>query len=357
MQVYNNSTWNTLNDYQFEYTQSSPTTITDPSTGLQESTAGEFVLSQIKDVGADGSTSLPPSTYSYSQQTNYYTDDVYQPNPSTNCGPAWNTGDGSGCLLWSQSYGGNSYYLATADNGEGLHQIFSWEDARNNTHGVNGGGSNTANPNYCNTLSSGQQATYPCNETDDENWSHIVLTEQDSEVVDASSTGNTTVQQPSYYAYDLTYPLAEQECSDCVAGMYWGNQNDGDYLDYYNAKFMGFAETDVSYADGSLQKNLFYATKARDLRHQPGGLLCLPSTLRQRSLVGPGQCRPRSRVRTDSYATNGTTLLQESNHPVPGGLSAEWHLRHAGLDGRPPLRQLGWESGQRARSQQPGGSL
>jgi hypothetical protein len=32
--------------------------------------------------------------------------------------------------------------------------------------------------------------------------------------------------------------------------MYWGNQNDGDYLDYYNGKFMGFAEGDVTNPDG-----------------------------------------------------------------------------------------------------------
>ena len=42
--------------------------------------------------------------------------------------------------------------------------------------------------------------------------------------------------------------------------MYWGNQNDGDYLDYYNGTFMGFAEADVTNPDGSVQKHKFYAT-------------------------------------------------------------------------------------------------
>ena len=312
VQVNNGGTWHTLNDYQFEYTQTGPSTITDPATGLQESVAGEFVLSQIKDVGADGSTALPASTFSYSQQTEYYEDDIYQPNPATNCGPAWNTGSGSGCLLWGQSYAGNSYYLATVDNGMGLHQIFSWEDGRNNTHGVNGGGSNTANPNYCNTLSSGQQATYPCNEADDENWSHVVLTQQNSEVVNASSTGNTTVQNLTSYAYDLTYPLAEQECSDCVAGMYWGNQNDGDYLDYYNAKFMGFAETDVSNADGSVEKHHFYSTEGYGIydTSQVGCFAynppCGNDPWWQIGNAGHGH-----EYEVDSYATNGVTLLKQ----------------------------------------------
>jgi hypothetical protein len=42
--------------------------------------------------------------------------------------------------------------------------------------------------------------------------------------------------------------------------MYWGNQNDGDYLDYYNGSFMGFRETGVSNPDGTVEAHLFYAT-------------------------------------------------------------------------------------------------
>ncbi len=315
VQVNNSGIWHTLNDYQFQYTQTVPTTITDPSTGYPESTAGELALTQIQDVGADGSTSLPPSTYTYQPQTEYYEDDVYFPSPSTNCGGTimpWNTGTGSGCILWNASYAGNSYYLSTADNGQGLYQIFTWENARNNTHGVNGGGTNTADANYCNTLNPTAQATYPCNEADDENWSHIVLAEEDDEVYNASSGDNSLVQQATSYAYDLSYPLVAQECSDCVAGMYWGNQNDGDYLDYYNAQFMGFAQTDVSNADGSVEHHLYLSTLGYGIYdttqvncyayHPP----CNDDPWWDVGNAGHGH-----EIETDYYAPNGTTLLKK----------------------------------------------
>ena len=53
------ATWNTLRDYQLSYEQSGPSTITDPSTGKQESAAGMFDLTQIKEFGDDVSTALP----------------------------------------------------------------------------------------------------------------------------------------------------------------------------------------------------------------------------------------------------------------------------------------------------------
>jgi hypothetical protein len=49
-------------------------------------------------------------------------------------------------VLWSQSYAGNSSYLSSVSNGLGLAESFTWQLARNNFHGVNGGGTNAANP-------------------------------------------------------------------------------------------------------------------------------------------------------------------------------------------------------------------
>ena len=274
--TYNGASWNTLRDYQLSYEQSGPTTITDPVTNKQEQTAGYFDLTQVKEVGDDGTTAYPATTYSYTSQTEYYEDGAYTPAITSLCGPSWNTGgNGGSCDLWSQSYDGNSRYLATADNGRGLQQAFSWADARNNTHGVNSGiGSDIANPLYCDSHQSG----YPCNSADDEAWSRIVLTGRTDTVTQLTQAGQggtqtTTPVSSSYgYTYTQTYPLAAQECGDCVAGMYWGNQNDGDYLDYYNGTFMGFSAASVSNPDGSAVKHQYYTTQGWGIYDTTKGL-------------------------------------------------------------------------------------
>jgi hypothetical protein len=138
--------WNTLKDYQFSYAQKGPTGYNDPTTGKAASAAGYLWLTRLVTVGDDGATALPPRTFSYAWVNNYYVDDVYHPHSNAGCWPVWNTGTGSGCLLWNVSYDNNSWYLATADNGMGLHQTFSWATARNNSHGVNGRGSMTTTP-------------------------------------------------------------------------------------------------------------------------------------------------------------------------------------------------------------------
>ncbi len=175
--------WNTLHDYQLGYEQSGPSTITDPATGKQESMAGMFDLTTFQVFGDDGTTSQPLRSFSYTTLTEHYEDDAWLPTPSTNCGPAWNS---TSCLLWNQSYAGNSRYLSTADNGLGLHQVFSWAEARNNTHGVNGGGSNTADPLYCDGK---ETQGYPCSQADDQNWSHAVLTQETNSVVRKAQQG------------------------------------------------------------------------------------------------------------------------------------------------------------------------
>ncbi|HEY1388744.1 MAG TPA: hypothetical protein VGF38_09385, partial [Ktedonobacterales bacterium] len=304
--------WNTLTDYQFSYQQNGPVTHVDPVTDEGISTAGYFLLSKLVTVGDDGATSLPPRTFSYSPPlTNYYVDDVYHPGTGVGCGPAWNTGHGSGCLLWAHSWDGNRYYLATADNGMGLQEKFTWDIARNNTHGVNGGGSNNADPLYCSHLPLSGQSTYPCNETDDENWSRFVLVAREGDVVRAASGGNSTVSSVTQYAYKLTWPLPEQACPDCVAGMYWGNQNDGDYLDYYNALFMGFAEADVGNPDGSVEYHKYLSTKGYGLYDATVPCLayvkpCHASPWWDIANAGHGH-----ETEADYFDTDGTTLLKQ----------------------------------------------
>jgi YD repeat-containing protein len=277
--TYNASTWNTVRDYQLSYEQSGPTTITDPATGKQISTAGYLDLTQLQEVGDDGTTAYPPTTFSYTSQTENYEDGSYTPYSTTFCGPSWNTGGNGGtCDLWSQTYDGNSRYLASVSNGQGLLTTFTWANARNNTHGVNAGGS-SIDPIYCNSHQSG----YPCNSADDQAWSRIVVTGQTNTVVQLTQSGqgglrwSTLVTNTHAYTYQLAQ-LQAQECLDCVAGMYWGNQNDGDYLDYYNGHFMGFAETDVSNPDGSIAVHKYFATEGYGV-YDTSLVTSCPSTL------------------------------------------------------------------------------
>ena len=60
-----------------------------------------------------------------------------------------------------------------------------------------------------------------------------------------------------------------------------------------------------------------------------------------------------SRYEADYYDTNGTTLLKKTT-ALPGGLSSKWGQRDAD---RSDIRHLGWQPGQHAGSQQPGGCL
>src|SRR5262249_45240375 len=146
------------------------------------------------------------------------------------------------CVLWSQSYAGNSSYLSSVSNGLGLTQSFSWQLARNNFHGVNGGGARTDNPFSCKKPA--VQSTHPCHIPDGESMSRAVLTQRTESTVRVSQNGqggtrsSTPVAGTTAYSYQVPYPLPVQECPDCVASFYWGNQNDFDLLDYYNGKFM-----------------------------------------------------------------------------------------------------------------------
>ncbi len=209
--------WNTLRDYQLSYEEGGPSTITDPQSGQQESTAGILDLTQLSVVGDDGATLEPIRTFTYTSLTEHYEDDSL-PHPTGNCGPSWNTG----CLMWSQSYGGNSRYLASTTNGLGLLQTYTWAEGRNNTFGVPGGGTNNLDPLYCDGT---QQATYPCTQADDQNWSHAVLTQMTSQVVRLSQHGqggqqtNFTVTSTTAYFYQLS-TFTATPCPLCQQGMY-----------------------------------------------------------------------------------------------------------------------------------------
>src|SRR5262249_23180268 len=128
------------------------------------------------------------------------------------------------------------------------------------------------------------QAGYPCDLADDQSWSRIVVQQRDDTVVQVTQNGqggtqtNTPVTSSHVYTYQLTYPLAAQECGDCVAGMYWGNQNDGDYLDYYNSKYMGFNQSSVSNPDGSVEVHKYYATEGFGV-YDTTQVTCAASTL------------------------------------------------------------------------------
>nr|MBA3824139.1 hypothetical protein [Ktedonobacterales bacterium] len=320
--------WNLLRDYQLSYEQSGPAIITDPVTGTNLSTAGMFDLTRITEVGTDGATALPTRQYGYSTFNEYYEDDTFTPKPTTNCGPSdgsmsWNTGNGSGCLLWNRSYANNNRYLTSASNGLGLAQTFSFATGRNNTHGVPGGGSNTADPLYCNS----HQTGYPCNEADDQNWSHVVLTQQTGATIRPTSAGNTPITETTGYSYLLSYPLVAQECSDCVAGMYWGNQNDGDYLDYYNGKFMGFAQATVSLPDGAAEVHKYYATEGYGL-YDTTEVTCFSAfTCHNAPWWHLGNAAHGHEIEAFYYDTNGTTVLKHTTATYtatcpPSGVSA-----------------------------------
>ena len=150
--------------------------------------------------------------------------------------------------------------------------------------------------------------------------------------------GGTQTSTPVTSAWTYTYYLSSltaQECTDCVAGMYWGNQNDGDYLDYYNGKFMGFAETDVSNPDGSVEKHYYEATEG-------WGVYTLNTTLVPSCTLDAAadpDHLPASpwwdvanaghglETEADYYDTDGTTLLKKTTATYnavcpPSGVSA-----------------------------------
>jgi RHS repeat-associated protein len=310
-------TWNQLKDYQLGYDQSGPGTLSvDPISGKAESTAGKLDLTQIAVFGDDHSTTLPITNFGYTKEVEYYEDSIFFPasstvglcsfsacpngNGSTNCGLSFNTGytpNNHGCVLWSESFDGNSYYMTSASNGIGLSETFSWVNLRSNVHGTdwwdghnNGGNTsiNCTNPNppaACNVWKLGynplecntnQTTIYPCDMTDDEAWSRIGLASRTESLVRLTQSGqggtqsSTPVNGTTSYVYQNVFPNAVQLCplhtsnnfpSACVAGVTWGSGYDNDYLDFYNGVFMGFTQVQVTNPDGSVEAHKFYSAE------------------------------------------------------------------------------------------------
>ncbi len=294
------ASWNTLTDYQLSYEVSGPGQMNDPVTNLPLSYAGVFDLTQIKVVGDDGNTALPTRTFSYIKGTQHYEDTALHA-ASGNCGPSWNTN----CFLWSQTMDGNNRYIGSASNGLGLQQTFTWAEARNNTWGVPSGGDPT-DPLSCD----GKESQSPCFQADDENWSHMVLTSQTGTVVRSSSGGNTDVKSTTSYSYKLSH-LGAQPCSACTVGMYWGNQNDADFLDFYNGKFMGFTQTSVTNPDGSVEIHHYKATGGWGL-YDTSQVKCYTSNpCHNAPWWDAATALHGHEYETDVYDTDGKTLLKQ----------------------------------------------
>jgi RHS repeat-associated protein len=324
----NSVSWHRLRDYQLAYDQAAPPLITDPITGLQESVAGKFNLTQLSVIGDDNVTVMPNTQFTYSRHYQYYEDMNVLPSPATNCGNPWNTGIGAGCVLWSQSYEGNSYYLASVSNGLGLSQTFSWVDNRDNMHGVTSGGQ-PYDPFYCTHLQdTGSGNTYPCNVADDATWSRISLAQKTNSLIRLTQAGqggtqtSTPVAGTTVYTYTNATGLAAPKCTDCYQGYSWGNNNDNDYLDFYNGRFMGFSQVGVSNPDGSTETHKFYSTEGWGLYDtskvtvgscQPPLGWCLndPWWDTTHQAIGQSNVFHGREYELDRYAIGGSVLLQQ----------------------------------------------
>lgn len=341
-----NPVWNTLRDYQFAYDQNGPTTITDPVSGKQESTAGKFNLTQLTVLGDDSSTPLPVTNFTYTGQIQYYEDSLLTPTPSTNCGPSWNQGyNPPTCRLWSQSYGGNSYYLSSVSNGLGLAQSFTWVNLRDNMHGVTSGG-DPSNPLYCTLY---QNSQFPCDMADDETWSRIGLSQQTNSLVRLTQAGqggtqtNTPVNGTTTYTYKDTYPLNAQECPTCVAGYSWGNQDDNDYLDFYNGKFMGFAQATVANPDNGVEVHKFYSTEGWGVYNSTKVQITCPASPPDVCHTDPWWDQTNAlhgnQYELDRYATDGTALLAQTLTSLVAICTPSWVPA-----GSPPVTMYGnWD--------------
>ena len=239
--------WNTLRDYRLAYDQSGPSTITDPFSGVAQSTAGRLLLTRLTEIGADGSLALPSRSFSYTKRMQYYEDVLWAPAPASNCGPSWNVGTGQGCNLWSQSYEGNSYYLSTLSNGLGLQQSFTWQLARDNFDGVPSG-QDVLDPFVCDRM----QSTSPCDRADDGSWSRMVLTQRSESIVRLTQSGQGGAQTSTTVTSTYSYTYRLMAIDD-----YWGDFFDTDVVDFYNGKFMGFGTVTVTNPDGAGEVHQF----------------------------------------------------------------------------------------------------
>ncbi len=355
VQVWANQ-WNTLRSYRFYYGQAAlnPNAINDPVTGNTESVAGYLLLDEVQELGTDNSTAYPPLTFAYAVNTQqYYEDsslypatDAWDPTVQGECGGEWNSPSGmqqwnwgnnvgdktqsypAKCTLWARSYA--LFSMSSLDNGQGMHETFGWTDMRTNQHGVPSG-SNALDPTACTTLQkNGPDHSLPlqCRYPDDRGWSHMALTSRTITVGTPTSANANAVQTMTYtYTYRIT-ALTAQMCGDCTVGMYWGDANDVDFLDYYNGRFAGFAFVQVNNPDGSQDANYFYTTEgwglySSSLACHDGQSTCPQSPYWDEANAAGGQP-----YEVDAYNNGNNALMQQTltSYAVtcpPSGVSAD----------------------------------
>src|SRR5262249_33210960 len=118
------------------------------------------------------------------------------------------------------------------------------------------------------------------------------------------------------YSYQVPSPLLNPECSQCFASFYWGNQNDFDLLDFYNVKFMGFAQTNVGLPDGSVEVHKFHSTEGFGV-YDTSQISCNPidsnhpCTARNDPYSDLGNAAHGHEYELDQYGTDGTTPLKQ----------------------------------------------
>jgi RHS repeat-associated protein len=94
---------------------------------------------------------------------------------------------------------------------------------------------------------------------------------------------------------------------DCV------NQNDFDELDFYNNKFMGFAQASVSNPDGSVATHKFLTTQGFGIydTSQPALVCNTPAPCHNDPYSALGNAAHSHEYELDQYATDGKTLLSQ----------------------------------------------
>jgi len=108
------------------------------------------------------------------------------------------------------------------------------------------------------------------------------------------------------YGYQVQYPLRAQQCSGCVASFYWENQNDFDELDFYNSRFMGFAQASIASRTGAWPAQVPDHRGLRDLRPRraPSWSCDTPQPCHSDSYADLGKRRHGHEYELDQYATD-----------------------------------------------------
>jgi YD repeat-containing protein len=95
--------------------------------------------------------------------------------------------------------------------------------------------------------------------------------------------------------------------------MYWGDQNNNNYLNYYDSTFMGFTQTTVDKPDGSVEVHKFYAGEGWGIYDtNPNEVKCYTSApCHKDPWWDLANAAHGHEYQTLYYDTDGTTLLKE----------------------------------------------